>query len=97
MIGVDEEDFLIATDIDKLIDILSTRKNVEVGKLSKELRMNRKEVEKWLHILEEEGVVNLTNRMGSLHASWVMDAAPAAPNTSHISSYCPSSRSPSPR
>ena len=77
MIDVDEEDFLIATDIDKLIDILSTRKEVEVGKLSKELRMNRKEVEKWLHILEEEGVVNLVHRMGSLHASWVMDEASA--------------------
>ncbi len=77
MIGVDEEDFLIATDIDKLIDILSTRKEVEVGKLSKELRMNRKEVEKWLHILEEEGVVTLVHRMGSLHASWVMDESPA--------------------
>jgi methyl-accepting chemotaxis protein len=77
LIDVDEEDFLIATDIDKLIDILSTRKEVEVGKLSKELRMNRKEVEKWLHILEEEGVVTLVHRMGSLHASWVMDKAPA--------------------
>ncbi|MCP4646654.1 MAG: hypothetical protein GY852_02820 [bacterium] len=77
MIDVDEEDFLIATDIDKLIDILSTKKEVEVGKLSKELRMNRKEVEKWLHILEEEGVVNLVHRMGSLHASWVMDNVPA--------------------
>ncbi len=76
MIGVDEEDFLIATDIDKLIDILSTRKDVEVGKLSKELKMNRKEVEKWLHILEEEGVVNLVHRMGSLYASWVMDEVP---------------------
>lgn len=73
MIGVDDEDFLIATDIDKLIDILSTRKDVEVGKLSKELKMNRKEVEKWLHILEEEGVVNLVHRMGSLYASWIMD------------------------
>lgn len=79
MIGVDEEDFLIATDIDKLIDILSTKKDVEVGRLSKELRMNRKEVEKWLHILEEEGVVNLDNRMGSLYAVWIMDEAPSPP------------------
>jgi hypothetical protein len=72
---VDDEDFLIATDIDKLIDILSTRKEVEVGKLSQELRLNRKEVEKWLHVLEEEGVVGLANRMGSLYAVWVMDGA----------------------
>ncbi|MBD3397642.1 hypothetical protein GF412_00715 [Candidatus Micrarchaeota archaeon] len=79
MIDVDEEDFLIATDIDKLIDILSTKKDVEVGRLSKELRMNRKEVEKWLHILEEEGVVSLDNRMGSLHAMWVMDETPPPP------------------
>lgn len=79
MISVDEEDFLIATDIDKLIDILSTRKDVEVGKLSKELRMNRREVEKWLHVLEEEGVVSLDNRMGALHALWVMEEEEQAP------------------
>ncbi len=72
MIGVDEEDFLIATDIDKLIEILSTKKEVEVGKLSRELKMNRKEVEKWLHILEEEGVINLVHHMGALHAVWIM-------------------------
>ncbi|MFP3949482.1 MAG: hypothetical protein ACLFUZ_00095 [Candidatus Micrarchaeia archaeon] len=79
MISVDEEDFLIATDIDKLIDILSTRKDVEVGKLSKELKMNRREVEKWLHVLEDEGVVNLDNRMGALHALWVMEEEEYAP------------------
>ncbi|MEM4272026.1 MAG: hypothetical protein QXH30_00370 [Candidatus Bilamarchaeaceae archaeon] len=72
MIGVDEEDFLIATDIDKLIEMLSSMKEVEVGKLSRELKMNRKEVEKWLHILEEEGVINLVHRMGALHAVWAM-------------------------
>ena len=76
MINVDEEDFLIATDIDKLIDILSTKKDVDVGKISKELKMKRKEVEKWLHVLEEEGVVNLVHRMGALHAVWVMDEQP---------------------
>ncbi len=81
MISVDEEDFLIATDIDKLIDILSTRKDVEVGKLSKELKMNRREVEKWLHVLEEEGVVNLDNRMGALHALWVMEEEEQAPKS----------------
>ncbi len=79
MINVDDEDFLIATDIDKLIDILSTKKDVEVGNLSKELKMNRKEVEKWLHVLEEEGVVDLVNRMGSLYAIWVMDGAQEEP------------------
>ena len=78
MINVEEEDFLIATDIDKLIDILSTKRDIEVGKISKELKMNRKEVEKWLHVLEEEGVVNLVHRMGSLHAVWVMDQEPQA-------------------
>jgi DNA repair exonuclease SbcCD ATPase subunit len=76
LIGVDEEDFLIATDIDKLIEILSTKKEVEVGKLSRDLKMNRKEVEKWLHILEEEGVITLVHRMGSLHAVWVMKEKP---------------------
>ena len=79
MINVEEEDFLIATDIDKLIDILSTKRDIEVGKISKELKMNRKEVEKWLHVLEEEGVVNLVHRMGSLHAVWVMDQESQAP------------------
>lgn len=73
MIGVDEEDFLIATDIDKLIDIISTKKDIEVGKLSKDLKTNRKEVEKWLHLLEEEGVITLVHRMGALHAVWVAE------------------------
>ncbi|MBN2122156.1 hypothetical protein JW721_03805 [Candidatus Micrarchaeota archaeon] len=72
MINVGEDDFLIATDIDRLIDILSTRKDVEVGNLSRELKMNRKEVEKWLHVLEEEGLVDLVNRVGSLHVVWIM-------------------------
>lgn len=96
MIGVDEEDFLIATDIDKLIEILSTKKEVEVGKLSKDLKMNRKEVEKWLHILEEEGVINLVHRMGALHAVWVMrekePARKAAPKAAPASAAKPAQK-----
>lgn len=92
MISVDEEDFLIATDIDKMIDILSTKKDVEVGKLSKELGMNRREVEKWLHVLEEEGVVDLANRMGSLYAIWIMDAPQDSPPQRKKSAPSPAPR-----
>ena len=74
MIEVDEENFLIVTDIDRLMHLVATQKRVELNRLSKELKMNSKEVEKWLHILEDEGLIKIEHSLTKVYAVWAGEA-----------------------
>ncbi|MFA5412312.1 MAG: hypothetical protein WC350_03130 [Candidatus Micrarchaeia archaeon] len=76
MIEVDEENFLIVTDIDRLMHLVATQRRVELGKLAKELKMNPREVEKWLHILEDEGLITIEHSLTKVYAVWAGEAAP---------------------
>jgi len=76
MIEVDEENFLIVTDIDRLMHLVATQRRVELSKLAKELKMNSKEVEKWLHILEDEGLIKIEHSLTKVYAVWAGEAAP---------------------
>ncbi len=76
MIEVDEENFLIVTDIDRLMHLVATQRRVELGKLAKELKMNSKEVEKWLHILEDEGLIKIEHSLTKVYAVWAGEAVP---------------------
>jgi len=76
MIEVDEENFLIVTDIDRLMHLVATQRRVELSKLAKELKMNPKEVEKWLHILEDEGLIKIEHSLTKVYAVWAGEAAP---------------------
>lgn len=74
---IDEENFLIVTDIDRLMHLVATGRKVELGKLAKELKMNPKEVEKWLHILEDEGLIRIEHSLTKIYAVWAGKAAEA--------------------
>ena len=71
MIEVDEESFLIVTDIDRLIHLISTSDRIDLGRLSRELKMSKKEVEKWLHILEDEGLIKIEHSLTKVYAVWL--------------------------
>lgn len=79
MIEVDEENFLIVTDIDRLMHLVATQRRVELAKLAKELKMNPKEVEKWLHILEDEGLIKIEHSLTKVYAVWAGEAAAPKP------------------
>ncbi len=76
MIEVDEENFLIVTDIDRLIHIISSSGRIDLGRLSKELKMSKKEVEKWLHVLEDEGLIRIEHSLTKVYAVWVGEREP---------------------
>ncbi|MEW5996716.1 MAG: hypothetical protein AB1657_03930 [Candidatus Micrarchaeota archaeon] len=76
MIEVDEENFFIVTDIDRLMHLVATHRKVELGRLARELKMNPKEVEKWLHILEDEGLIKIEHSLTKIYAVWAGEAAP---------------------
>ncbi len=74
MMEVDEENFLIVTDIDRLMHLVATQRRVELSRLAKELKMNSKEVEKWLHILEDEGLIRIEHSLTKVYAVWAGEA-----------------------
>ncbi len=65
------DDAVISTDVDKLVRILSTKKKIELGQLSREIGLHKDNVEKWLHILEEEGYVKIQYSLTGTYATWV--------------------------
>lgn len=79
MIEVDEENFLIVTDIDRLMHLVATQRRVELSKLAKELKMNSKEVEKWLHILEDEGLIRIEHSLTKVYAVWAGETTVSKP------------------
>lgn len=65
-----DDDALISTDVDKLIKAISSRKSVEIGELVKETGIGRKNVEKWVHVLEDEGYVHIDYKFTQTYVSW---------------------------
>jgi chromosome segregation ATPase len=77
------DDVVINTEIDKLIDILSQKKRVELEELSKQLGMDRKKVKKWLLVLEDEGYIKLEYKLTRIFAVWSLDLGGAI-NLPHL-------------
>ncbi|PIU81539.1 hypothetical protein COS70_03555, partial [Candidatus Micrarchaeota archaeon CG06_land_8_20_14_3_00_50_6] len=65
----------IQTDVDRMITYLREYGNTDVDTLSKKLAIPRPVVEGWLHVLEEENLVQLEYKLTKLHAAWVGAAA----------------------
>ena len=53
------EDFVIETQIDKLIDLLSKRRKISLSEASRILNVKESQVEQWVGTLEDRGVVEL--------------------------------------
>ncbi|MCX6773388.1 MAG: hypothetical protein NTY68_00095 [Candidatus Micrarchaeota archaeon] len=79
------DDIVINTDIDKLIDILSQKKRVEIDDLAKELNIEKKKLKKWLLVLEEEGYLRLEYKLTKIFAVWLLDLGEGSPiNLPHM-------------
>jgi len=80
------DDIVINTDIDKLIDILSQKKRVEIDELEKELSIEKKKIKKWLLVLEDEGYLKLEYKLTKIFAVWLLDLGEGSQiNIPHIS------------
>jgi chromosome segregation ATPase len=64
------DDALISTDIDNIIRFISSHKRVEMGALAKQFGMKKDAIKKWIAILENEGYVNVENRLLSEYVLW---------------------------
>jgi len=50
---------IIQTDVDRLIDILKIKKKMDLSKLSKELNIPEKIIQKWVEFLVEEKIISI--------------------------------------
>ncbi|VVC03992.1 Chromosome partition protein Smc [Candidatus Bilamarchaeum dharawalense] len=68
-ITVDEP--LISTDVDSLIRTLSERKRVSLNDLRQLCKIDKKTMEKWLAVLEDEGYINVEYGIRGTFVNWV--------------------------
>jgi DNA repair exonuclease SbcCD ATPase subunit len=67
------DDIVINTEIDKLIDLLSQKKRIELDELARQLGIDKKKIKKWLLVLEDEGYLKLEYRLTRTFAVWLLD------------------------
>ncbi len=82
MVGEDRvsvDDALISTDVDKLIRTISTKKRVNIYELEKETGIHKKTIDKWIHVLEDEGYIKIEYKFTNTYVVWLG----AVPTNSH--------------
>lgn len=68
-ITVDEP--LISTDVDSLIRTLSEKKRISLNDLRQISKIDRKTMEKWLAVLEDEGYINVEYGIRGTFVNWI--------------------------
>lgn len=63
-------DDFISTDIDKIITILKKRGKISLNDLAREANTSASLLEKWLPILEEEGLIDISYHLTRVYISW---------------------------
>jgi len=61
---------VISTDIDKIINILKKKRKISLNDLAKESDTSASLLEKWLPILEEEGLIDISYHLTRVYISW---------------------------
>src|SRR3989338_3542662 len=74
---VSVDDALISTDVDKLIRTISTKKRVNIYELEKETGIHKKTIDKWIHVLEDEGYIRIEYKFTNTYVVW-LGAVPAS-------------------
>jgi chromosome segregation ATPase len=64
------EDFLISTDMDRILEILRRDKSVEQDSLSRELGMPPQQLKKWISVLEEQHLVHIEYKLTKVVINW---------------------------
>jgi|GEM_PF-4082642 len=67
------DDIVINTEIDRLIDLLSQKKRIELDELARQLGTDKKKIKKWLLVLEDEGYLKLEYKLTKIFAVWLLD------------------------
>jgi methyl-accepting chemotaxis protein len=67
-ITVDEP--LISTDVDSLIRTLAERRKVALNELRQICRIDKKTLEKWVAVLEDEGYISIEYGLGGTYVIW---------------------------
>ncbi|VVB66272.1 Chromosome partition protein Smc [Candidatus Gugararchaeum adminiculabundum] len=62
---------LIKTDVDVIIRALKRSGHMELSQLAKESGLPSRHVEKWTHILEDNGMVRIDYRLTKVYVTWV--------------------------
>ncbi len=68
---VSVDDALISTDIDKLIRAISNNKRINVSDLEKETGINRRIIDKWIRVLEDEGYIKIEYNLTNTFVAWL--------------------------
>jgi len=64
-------DALISTDVDKLIRIIAEKKRVSLRELEHLCGMERREVDKWVRVLEDEGYISVLYGLTGTSLLWL--------------------------
>lgn len=67
-ITVDEP--LISTDVDSLIRTIADKKKVPLHELRRICKIDKKNMDKWIAVLEEEGYINVEYGLGATYVIW---------------------------
>jgi DNA repair exonuclease SbcCD ATPase subunit len=64
-------DALISTDVDKLIRIISERRRVSLNELEQLCNMDRRAIDKWVRVLEDEGYISVVYGLTGTNIVWM--------------------------
>lgn len=79
-ITVDEA--LISTDVDRMIRTVAERKKVSLGELQQLSRIDKKTMDKWMRVLEDEGYIKIQYSLGGTFILWAgLEDLPAVHET----------------
>ncbi|MDO8553226.1 MAG: hypothetical protein Q7S22_00325 [Candidatus Micrarchaeota archaeon] len=65
------DDALISTDVDRLIRIISSKRTLDISELQKSTGIERRTMDKWLKVLEDEGYVKMDYRITNTYIMWL--------------------------
>ncbi|MBN1170501.1 hypothetical protein JXA56_05760 [Candidatus Micrarchaeota archaeon] len=66
----------ISTDVDNLIRTIADRKKIQLKDLQKECNIDKKNLDKWMYVLEEEGYIAIQYGLSGTYVLWKGDEAP---------------------
>ncbi len=85
LFGLPQQDIIVTTDVDRLVDLLKARREIAVKEAAESLGVSIETVESWVGFLEEEGLVSLSYKFTTPFITYLepeveeVVAAPAKP------------------
>ena len=91
-VTVDEP--LISTDVDRLIRTVAEKKRIPLNDLRSLCRIDKKTMDKWISVLEEEGYIEVEYKLGGTFINWKGGELPAQIAEKHEDAPEPVSEAP---